>query len=106
MHITFMPVSDGSSVYSTDNEDVQYGIEHHYRFGSLFYLDESCLEVADVVKEEPKEEESKIRVIKVSDIAMAKDYLADTFGISRTLLRSEKAIKEQAANKGIEFEGI
>ena len=47
-----------------------------------------------------------IRKIKVSDIASAKDYLADTFGISRTSMRSSKAILEQAAAHGIEFEGL
>jgi predicted DsbA family dithiol-disulfide isomerase len=42
----------------------------------------------------------------VSDIAAAKDYLADKFGISRTSMRSTKAILEQAAAHGIEFEGL
>ena len=44
--------------------------------------------------------------VKVSDIAAAKDYLADKFGISRTSMRSTKAILEQAAAHGIEFEGL
>ena len=46
------------------------------------------------------------RKVKVSDIVSAKDYLADTFGISRTSMRSTKAIMEQAAANGIEFEGL
>lgn len=44
--------------------------------------------------------------MKVSDLSAAKDYLADTFGISRTAMRSMKAITEQAAANGIEFEGL
>ena len=44
--------------------------------------------------------------VKVSDIASAKDYLADTFGINRTAMRSTKAIMEQAAANGVEFEGL
>ena len=46
-----------------------------------------------------------VKIIK-GDIASAKDYLADTFGISRTSMRSTKAIMEQAAANGIEFEGL
>lgn len=29
MHIAFTAQSDGSSVYTTDNPDVQYALEHH-----------------------------------------------------------------------------
>ena len=35
-----------------------------------------------------------------------KAAVADTFGISRTSMRSPKAIMEQAAANGIEFEGL
>ena len=106
MHVSFIPMSDGSSYYVTDNEDVQHGIEHHYQFGNMFkstFLDEPKKKVE--IDEVPKEEVQR-RVVKVSDLAMAKDYLADTFGISRTSLRSEKTILEHAAMHGIEFDGI
>ena len=36
LHIAFAPMSDGSSVFSTENEEIQKGIESHYKFGSLF----------------------------------------------------------------------
>ena len=36
LHIAFVPMSDGSSVFSTENEEIQKGIERHYKFGSLF----------------------------------------------------------------------
>ena len=53
------------------------------------------------------EEKGKtLKKVKVSDIASAKDYLADTFGINRTAMRSTKAIMEQAAANGVEFEGL
>ena len=35
-----------------------------------------------------------------------KDFLAETFGVSRTSLRSEKAILEVAEQHNIEFEGL
>ena len=47
MHVSFTVQSDGSSVYLTENEEVQYGLEHHYKYGKLFYLvsarDAGCL---------------------------------------------------------------
>lgn len=109
MHISFNALSDGSSEYTTDSVEVQEALERHYRFGSLFRLykeeDESeATEEAPV--ETTSEEEGGLRKVSVSDFPSAKDYLAETFGISRTQLRSQKQILEQAAAHGIEFEGI
>ena len=42
----------------------------------------------------------------VSDPDAAKAYLAEHFGYSRTKLKTIKAIKEAAANSGVDFEGI
>lgn len=176
LHVTFVPLSDGSSRFTTDNEDVQRGIESHYKFGKLFRLLEvepevkkkklvrvaanakehkdapvstdtnksqeltdeinpeaiednapSTTEEADNVTETSAEEtaeetveyveveddgegeetdEQEAKVVKVSDLAAAKDYLADTFGISRTTLRSKKAIVASGEANGIVFEGL
>lgn len=116
-HISFVPLSDGSSTFTTDNEELQYAIEHNYRFNSLFFLlskPEYTIEAPkpvapkeDVAEkaENPKESSRKL-VMSVSDIASAKDYLAETFGISRTSLRSKAAILAQAEVHGIIFEGL
>lgn len=146
LHIAFTPLSDGSSVFTTDNEVIQKSIEKHYKFGKLFKLHASQeqsveKEATDKLKstslrkkkETPAAEnvdkteldnnenvgqngetkdndeagnDDTICKVKVSDIATAKDYLADKFGISRTSMRSTKAILEQAAAHGIEFEGL
>ena len=148
LHITFTPLSNGSSTFTTDNEEIMNAIERHYNFGKLFRLhstqgeskkkakaiegtapmveeknEETAVQVdADVQPNEgeaPAEDEATevadeneeaaektLKKVKVSDLAAAKDYLADTFGISRTALRSMKAITEQAAAHGIEFEGL
>lgn len=132
MHISFTSLSNGSSVFTTDNEEVQTAIEQHYKFGKLFKLystqGQSSKSAATATDESEKEEEdtssvdntstdsestaeseettTEGKVVKVSDLAAAKDYLADTFGISRTVLRSRKAIEEQAAAHGIVFEGL
>lgn len=141
MHISFTPLSDGSSVYVTDNAEVQQAIERHYKFGKLFRLagtrgaapvphkpagakaENAAPKVEDILPteeaeetdaeasngeaaEEGTQESDTLRKVQVSDIAAAKDYLADTFGISRTAMRSQKAILEKAAENGIEFEGL
>ena len=111
MHIAFTAQSDGSSVYTTDNPDVQYALEHHYKYGKLFKLVSTESEADIKAKKEAEEaatneKKDEIRKVSVSDLASAKDFLADTFGISRTSLRSEKAIMEAAKAHNIEFEGL
>lgn len=111
MHIAFTAQSDGSSVYTTDNPDVQYALEHHYKYGKLFKLVSTESEEDIKAKKEAEEaaaneKKDEIRKVSVSDLASAKDFLADTFGISRTSLRSEKAIMEAAKANNIEFEGL
>ena len=111
MHIAFTAQSDGSSVYTTDNPDVQYALEHHYKYGKLFKLVSTESEADIKAKKEAEEaatneKKDEIRKVSVSDLASAKDFLADIFGISRTSLRSEKAIMEAAKAHNIEFEGL
>lgn len=117
LHISFMPLSNGTSTFTTDNEAIQKAIESHARFGSLFRLiaahgeSEAAApaETAAAAEGEVNAEAEKgsgLTKVTVTDTASAKDYLADKFGISRTAMRSTKAIIEQAAAHGIEFEGI
>ena len=141
LHVTFTPLSNGSSTFTTDNEEVQNAIERHYKYGKLFRLhsthgqsetkaakavemptakaaedtadssvpattDNGEVTTAEATTVEATEQATAVKKITVSDFAAAKDYLADTFGISRTALRSMKAITEQAAAHGIEFEGL
>ena len=55
---------------------------------------------------ETEAEDNGLKTIVVSDPDAAKAYLAEHFGISRTKIKSVKAIKEAAAAHGIVFEGI
>lgn len=67
------------------------------------------VKVIVVTEDENTDDETdvdNITKVNVPDIEAAKDYLADTFGISRTLLRSKKAIMEQAKAHNIEFVGL
>ena len=144
LHITFVPLSDGSSVFTTNDEMLQKSIESHYKFGKLFklYSAQGNSVSRVIANKPPKAAPSKKQQVEstgneeevngedanldsqsqgntevagldeqpqdntANDIASAKDYLADTFGISRTSMRSSKAILEQAAAHGIEFEGL
>ena len=140
LHISFTPLSDGSSIYTTSNEDIMNAIESHYNYGKLFRLhsmqgenleqtakviDINSLSGAEVTPAENgaevtpaengaevvptvvnNEGEVALKKVHISDFASAKDYLADTFGISRTAMRSHKTILELAASHGIEFEGL
>lgn len=135
LHISFLPISrNNGSTFTTDNEEIINAIERHYNYGKLFKLhrvegeEKSIKQTAEttsapIAKKDAGEEttstivedkgeadvsveDKNLRKVIVSDYASAKDYLADTFGISRTLMRSQKAIIEQATAHGIEFEGL
>ena len=113
MHIAFTPISNGGSTYNTEVEVIQNALENHYRYNDLFVLDREedtnapIEEPTQNTEEDPNQaEESNIRKIKVNDLGEAKDYLAETFGVSRTSLRGQKAILEAAKANNIEFEGL
>ena len=103
IHVAFSPLSDGSSTFATADAHMQKALERHYRYGSLFFEVETPKEPERVQK---KAEEHKLLVVKVTDLDSAKDYLADNFGVSRTQLRTQRAIEATAAANGIVFEGI
>lgn len=108
VHLSFIALSNGGSVFSTDSEELQNAIERHYRFGDLFTLDhiEKPKNTSETANEEYKSEDGNIQKITVNDLGEAKNYLADTLGISRTSLRSLKTILEVAKANNIEFEGL
>ena len=111
LHISFIPLSDGSSVFITDNKDIQNAIENNHNYGKLFRLVESYDKANQAAAKPDNEIDSADEVntvteIKVSDISAAKDFLADKFGVSRTALRSTKVILDKAEELGITFIGI
>ena len=111
MHIAFTVQSNGSSVFITDNADIQYALEHHYKYGKLFKLvsvenDTEAKADKDDTGTKTEAAKDEMRKVSVSDLGAAKDFLANTFGISRTSLRSQKSITEAAKAHNIEFEGL
>lgn len=109
LHVAFCGLSNGSSVFTTDDEQVQDGLERHYKFGKLFKLiattDPVEEEAAATAAEEAKAEAQSdgLERVELSDWDSAKDYLADRFGLTRTTLRSHKAITDAAKANGIEI---
>ncbi|WP_304423469.1 hypothetical protein [uncultured Duncaniella sp.] len=48
--VSFSPLSDGTSVYYTDDKEIQFALEHHYKFGKLFCLVEDSQETTAAKK--------------------------------------------------------
>lgn len=128
LHLSFIPVSGGGSVYTVEDEKIQCAIEKHHNFGKLFKLRSE--QIVEKVEKKLKGKTAKAEVetgaegssegndgaetpgndgksqITISCPDDAKDYLADKFGISRTAMKTVKAIKAIAESKNIEFIGI
>ena len=91
MRIVFEGKTMGNSVYMTRDPKVQKAIESHYWFNDKFFLVESV-------------DEKKTHV--VTDVEDAKDYLAETFGVSRSKMKTKEDILAIAKEKGVELEGL
>lgn len=144
-HIAFSSLTGGGSVFYTDDPEIQNAMERHYKFGTLFRIDNKYAAEKQRNKPAPKpklqsspdsteagapaiiesdtasatdeetepstdeaeaETDSGLKTIVVSDPDAAKAYLAEHFGLSRTKIKTLKAIKEAATANGIVFEGI
>lgn len=106
-HITFTSQMNGGSVYYTEDEEVQKGLEAHPRYGKLFKFAgviENKAEEGETTKNADVNKADDVVVVRVTDLNAAKDYLCEHYGTSRTKLRSEKAIEAEAAARGIRFE--
>ena len=107
VHVSFTALTGGGSVFYTEDEMLQKALERHSRYGKIFRLDRSFVDDEKTRVEEAKETKEQdvagAIVIKVASLDDAKAYLVETFGISRTKLRSKKQIEEAAAAYGIEF---
>lgn len=102
--------------YSTNNEIIQYAIEHsrYYAIGIVYLAQEIKTEEVKPIRQNLQQtpqpatkrssgEEKEIKKVKVSDLQEAKNYLMENYPISGLSLRGEKSIMEQAKIVGIEF---
>lgn len=112
MRIIFEGKSVGCSVYMTRDPKVQKAIESHYWFNDKFFLVESIDEKKEAAEAKKKAaaknkkvaDEKKTHV--VTDVEDAKDYLAETFGVSRSKMKTKEDILDIAKEKGVELEGL
>ena len=104
-HINFSALTAGGSIFYTDDEEIQKGIESHPRYGKLFKFSKELLPKEESAEEMPKSKAEKgVSKIKVTDLNEAKDYLCEQYGVSRTKLRSKQSIEAAAAERGIQFD--
>lgn len=110
--IVFDGQTCGTSIYCTRDAKEQKAIESHRWFNDKFWLieevDEKKLE-ADAKKKAAAKtkkaaEEKKTHI--VTDFEDARDYLAETFGVSRSKLKTKEDILSIAKEKGVELEGL
>ena len=113
MRIIFDGKSVGCSIYMTRDPNVQKAIESHYWFNDKFFLVESIdekKEAAEAKKKAAAKAKKKVSDEKkthvVTDVEDAKDYLAETYGVSRSKMKTKEVILEIAKEKGVELEGL
>ena len=113
MRIVFEGKTMGSSIYMTRDPKVQKAIESHYWFKDKFFLVETVdekKETAEAKKKAAAKTKKKVADEKkthvVTDVEDAKDYLAETYGVSRSKMKTKDDILAIAKEKGVELEGL
>jgi hypothetical protein len=113
MRIVFEGKTMGCSIYMTRDPKVQKAIESHYWFKDKFFLVETIdekKEAAEAKKKAAAKTKKKVADEKkthvVADFEDAKDYLAETYGVSRSKMKTKEDILDIAKEKGVELEGL
>jgi hypothetical protein len=113
VRVVFEGKTMGCSIYGTRDEKLQKAIESHYWFNDKFFLVEAVdekKEAAEAKKRAAAKTKKKAADEKkthiVTDFEDARDYLAETFGVSRSKLKTKEDILSIAKEKGVELEGL
>lgn len=113
VRVVFEGKTMGCSIYGTRDEKLQKAIESHYWFNDKFFLVEAVdekKEAAEAKKRAAAKTKKKAADEKkthiVTDFEDARDYLAETFGVSRSKLKTKDDILSIAKEKGVELEGL
>lgn len=113
VRVVFEGKTMGCSIYGTRDEKLQKAIESHYWFKDKFFLVEAVDEKKEAAEAKKRAaaknkkktaEEKKTHI--VTDFEDARDYLAETFGVSRSKLKTKEDIFAIAKEKGVELEGL
>ena len=113
VRVVFDGKTMGCSIYGTRDEKLQKAIESHYWFNDKFFLVEAVDEKKEaaeakkraIAKTKKKAAEEKKTHI-VTDFEDAKEYLAETYGVSRSKMKTKDDILAIAKEKGVELEGL
>lgn len=106
MRINFEGKTMGCSVYMTRDPKVQKAVESHYWFKDKFFLVETVDEKKKTAAKTKKKVADEKKTHSVTDVEDAKDYLAETFGVSRSKMKTKEDILAIAKEKGVELEGL
>lgn len=110
--IVFDGQSKGTSIYSSRDTKEQKAIESHHWYGDKFVILEQIDEKkqeAEVKKKaaaKAKKEAEDVKTHQVADIAEAKEYLADTFGVSRSKMKTKDDVLAVAKENNVVLEGL
>lgn len=113
VRVVFEGKTMGCSIYGTRDEKLQKAIESHYWFNDKFFLKEAVDEKKEAAEAKKRAaaktkkkaaEEKKTHI--VTDVEDAKDYLAETYGVSRSKMKTKEDILAIAKEKGVELEGL
>lgn len=113
VRVVFEGKTMGCSIYGTRDEKLQKAIESHYWFNDKFFLVQAVDEKKEAAEAKKRAaaktkkkaaEEKKTHI--VTDFEDARDYLAETFGVSRSKLKTKEDILSITKEKGVELEGL
>ena len=114
--ISFSPQTNGTCHYVTDDENMQNSLERHPWFKDKFFEDKEYSKKIKALEDEnnsedtpksksansKKKEAKKEKIEKeFSNTDDAKEYVANTFGIARTSLKSTDEIIKQGEKNGV-----
>lgn len=110
--VVFDGQSKGTSIFSTRDTKLQNAMEKHCWYKDKFFLVEAFDEKKQEAEAKKKaaakatqsEEEKKTYVVE--DIADAKDYLAEQFGVSRSKMKTKEDVLAIAKENNVVLEGL
>ena len=111
--VTFDPMSDGGSTFTTSDENLQLALENNSRFNKLYRLEytydpdkvEADEEVSEGASASDEDENPKATEVKVGSLNDIKEYLATTFEIQRSKLKTREAMASAAKEHNVVFIG-
>jgi len=100
-HLAFIPHTLGGSSLTVDDPALQHAIEHHRFFGTRIVAVET---MAPAPLPEPTTDAPSAPVVMAfATLTEVKDYIAERWGVSRTMLRTKSQIDAVAAERGLTF---